>query len=234
MPYFKVFLYSILPWCPFCTYTVGIPWIWIGVGWTMPFFFKPLRIAAKAKNRCHVEPREALCRQSVSCVGEGVCRNLVEISSLWSFWLEEGCCLHQPRCETSSWHAHFGCLACSGYSEVPSSCKYSRIHGEQKKLDKKKKKNSLIENPPCFYGIIIYDTFGHFFHRHQSWQRRKSKFSKCFNIFNVSKVNLIKNYFLFQSIILLPLPSATLSRIFSSSFSCFSLADSLRATDTKT
>lgn len=140
MPYFKVFLYSILPWCPFCTYTVGIPWIWIGVGWTMPFFFKPLRIAAKAKNRCHVEPREALCRQSVSCVGEGVCRNLVEISSLWSFWLEEGCCLHQPRCETSSWHAHFGCLACSGYSEVPSSCKYSRIHGEQKKLDKKKKR----------------------------------------------------------------------------------------------
>lgn len=36
-----------------CTYTVGIPWIWIGVGWTMPFFFKPFRIAA--------DKREQIC-----------------------------------------------------------------------------------------------------------------------------------------------------------------------------
>lgn len=33
-----------------CTYTVGIPWIWMGVGCTMPFFFKPFRIAAKNKS----------------------------------------------------------------------------------------------------------------------------------------------------------------------------------------
>lgn len=39
LPYFTVWL--------FCTYTVGIPWIWIGVGCTIPFFFKPLRIAVK-------------------------------------------------------------------------------------------------------------------------------------------------------------------------------------------
>lgn len=26
---------------------VGIPWIWMGVGWTIPFFFSPFRMAAK-------------------------------------------------------------------------------------------------------------------------------------------------------------------------------------------
>lgn len=36
-----------------CTYTVGIPWIWIGVGWTIPFFFKPFRIAK--------DKREQIC-----------------------------------------------------------------------------------------------------------------------------------------------------------------------------
>lgn len=34
----------------YSTYTVGIPWIWIGVGCTIPFFFKPFRIAASTKN----------------------------------------------------------------------------------------------------------------------------------------------------------------------------------------
>lgn len=39
----------------FCTYTVGIPWIWIGVGCTMPFFFRPFRIAAKNNNKLVVD-----------------------------------------------------------------------------------------------------------------------------------------------------------------------------------
>lgn len=45
------------------TYTVGIPCIWIGVGWTIPFFFKPFRIAAAKTNTDllsvddHCEPR---------------------------------------------------------------------------------------------------------------------------------------------------------------------------------
>lgn len=115
-----------------CTYTVGIPWIWIGVGWTMPFFFKPFRIAAKNNEQiCYqslikLDPFKALCKQTMSClscVGEGAWCNLVETSSLWSFWLEQGWCLHQPGCETSSWRAHAGFLAYSGCSVVPSSYK---------------------------------------------------------------------------------------------------------------
>lgn len=49
--------------------------------------------------------------------------NLVGTSSLWSSWLEEECCLHQPVCETSFWRVHVGCLAYSGCSAVPSNCK---------------------------------------------------------------------------------------------------------------
>lgn len=112
------------------TYTVGIPWIWIGVGCTIPFFFKPFRIAANTINR-------HLCCQCWSCttikmlikkdkvsysfVGGCMRSNLVETSSPWNFWLVEECRLHQQECEISSWHAHVGCLAYSGCSVVPSS-----------------------------------------------------------------------------------------------------------------
>lgn len=57
------------------------------------------------------------------CVQEEVCCNLVETSSPWSFWLEQGCHRHQPGCETSSWRARVGWLAYSGCSVVASSCK---------------------------------------------------------------------------------------------------------------
>lgn len=69
------------------TYTVGIPCIWIGVGWTIPFFFKPFRIAAAKTNTDFVVSWWSLWTTSQRCDVLGrVCCHLVETSSLWSFW----------------------------------------------------------------------------------------------------------------------------------------------------
>lgn len=143
-----------------CTYTVGIPWIWMGVGWTIPFFFNPLRIAA--------ETNPLLIWCCWSCVEPDLYfQNLVGTSSLWSFWLEQECCLHQPGCETSSWHVHVVCLAYSGCSVAPSNYKESELSRKTWQIEKSSKNG--MRSLPCFYRIIINDTFGHFFYRHQSW-----------------------------------------------------------------
>lgn len=49
---------------------VGIPWIWMGVGWTIPFFFSPFRMAAKTI-RVKSGPLGWSCEWGAACkIGE--------------------------------------------------------------------------------------------------------------------------------------------------------------------
>lgn len=206
----------------YSTYTVGIPWIWMGVGCTIPFFFKPFRIAAKKINNWVLFKPRGNFINWVWFLRVRIVRNLVGTSSLWNFWLEQGCHLHQPGCGIFSWHVRVWFQAYSGCNAVPSNCKeYSELSRRKLFLFSK----SVVRSSPCFYRIIVYDTFSHFLDRHQSfWMKRTNQFS----MFTFIQVNLIQ---MKQNSISTPRPSATLSRIFSSSFSCFSLADSLRAVE---
>lgn len=66
-----------------------------------------------------------------------------------------------------------------------------RIHetflNDNHKAIRGNKSDKHIQHQPCFYRIVIYDTFGHFLHRHQSWKRGQQRITellKCWEPFS--------------------------------------------------
>lgn len=151
----------------------------------MPFFFKPFRIAAKTINRCQMSRWTTLrfCVDKVLDVWEREC-----VVTLWQFhlseafdWRRDAVSINQdvkllPDTLISGvWHIQdiAWCLPAT-----------SRIHGEQKKLDKKKrKKRTWSRTYLVFMGSSYMIPLAISFTDIRADRGvRENSFSKCFNI----------------------------------------------------
>lgn len=173
---------------------MGIPWIWIGVGWTMPFFFKPFRIAADRRKKkkgtdlswvaptfwtsphaCEVQRRKSdvtwrKLHLSEAFDGE---RDYVSV--------HQDVKLLSDAIVPGSWHIQDVARGIPALRRIYEKC-MSNNH-KNKGGNKSEKQMKYL---PCFYRIVIYDTFGHFFHRHQSWKQgqwRNTELLKCLEPF---------------------------------------------------